>query len=111
MVSQKAPASWPTSVNLPLLDGSIGFFRLTIVLGSALLIDGRPNRGCVTGANELGHTRLPVETDICFCGHPGCLERIVSTEFLRRRGVPLGSLLEHAANYSGGDSGANGGAP
>ena len=36
----KAPASWPTSVNLPLLDGSIGFFRLTIVLGSALLIGG-----------------------------------------------------------------------
>lgn len=36
----KAPSSWPTSVNLPLLDGSIGFFRLTIVLGSALLIGG-----------------------------------------------------------------------
>ena len=36
----KAPSSWPTSVNLPLLDESIGFFRLTIVLGSALLIGG-----------------------------------------------------------------------
>jgi branched-chain amino acid transport system permease protein len=36
----KAPASWPVSVDLPLVDGSIGFFRLTIVLGSALLIGG-----------------------------------------------------------------------
>jgi len=36
----KAPASWPTSVDLPLVAGSIGFFRLTIVLGSALLIGG-----------------------------------------------------------------------
>jgi branched-chain amino acid transport system permease protein len=36
----KEPASWPTSVNLPVADASIGFFRLTIVLGSALLIGG-----------------------------------------------------------------------
>src|SRR5688500_9356012 len=26
-------------------------------LGAAMLIDGRPNRGCLIGANELGHTR------------------------------------------------------
>jgi branched-chain amino acid transport system permease protein len=31
------PASWPTSVDLP-FAGSFGFFRLTIVLGSALVI-------------------------------------------------------------------------
>jgi len=70
-------------------------------LGAALLIDGRPNRGCAIGANELGHVRFFVETDTCYCGHPGCLERIVSTEFLRRRGVASGTLLEHAARYSG----------
>jgi predicted NBD/HSP70 family sugar kinase len=68
--------------------------------GSALLIDGRPNRGCVTGANELGHTRLPVETDICFCGHPGCLERIASTPFLNRLGPKNGTLAERAANFT-----------
>jgi predicted NBD/HSP70 family sugar kinase len=75
-------------------------------LGAALLIDGRPNRGCAIGANELGHVRFFVETDTCYCGHPGCLERIVSTEFLRRRGVATGTLLEHAARY--GNDGANG---
>lgn len=54
-------------------------------LGAAILIDGRPNRGCATGANDLGHTRFFVETERCFCGHTGCLERIVSSDFLARR--------------------------
>lgn len=54
-------------------------------MGSALLIDGRPNRGSVMGANELGHSRFLVETDLCFCGQMGCLERIVSTPFVARR--------------------------
>ncbi len=54
-------------------------------LGAAMLIDGRPNRGCATGANELGHARFLAETEPCYCGHVGCLERIVSTEFLGRR--------------------------
>jgi branched-chain amino acid transport system permease protein len=35
----KPPASWPDSVSLP-LTGDFGFFRLTIVLGSALLVGG-----------------------------------------------------------------------
>jgi len=34
------PAAWPNSVTLPLDVGSFGFFRLTIVLGSALLVGG-----------------------------------------------------------------------
>ena len=71
-------------------------------IGAALLVEGRPNRGCATGANELGHVRFFVETDTCYCGHPGCLERIVSTEFLRRRGVATGTLLEHAARFGSG---------
>src|SRR5437764_5837425 len=68
-------------------------------MGAALLIDGRPNRGCVTGANELGHMRFPVDTETCYCGHPGCLERICSTEYLRRRGVNKGTLFELAARH------------
>jgi predicted NBD/HSP70 family sugar kinase len=73
-------------------------------LGSALLIDGRPNRGCVTGANELGHTRMPVETEVCYCGHPGCLERICSTTFLRRQGGNS-TLAERAAEFDDADEG------
>jgi predicted NBD/HSP70 family sugar kinase len=55
-------------------------------LGAAILIDGHPNRGCATGANELGHCRFAfVDTAKCFCGHVGCLERIVSTDFMHRQ--------------------------
>ncbi len=56
-------------------------------LGASVLVNGRPNRGCVVGGNELGHTRLPVDTERCFCGQVGCLERIVSTPFLHRHGA------------------------
>ena len=73
-------------------------------LGAAMLIDGRPNRGCATGGNELGHSRFFVDTQKCYCGHTGCLERIVSTEFLHRqhnhkRGPE--TLLQTTAQFTG----------
>jgi branched-chain amino acid transport system permease protein len=34
----KPPSAWPTSVDLPLASGNFSFFRLTVVLGSALAI-------------------------------------------------------------------------
>ncbi len=73
-------------------------------LGAAMLIDGHPNRGCATGANELGHTRFFVETPRCYCGQSGCLERIVSTDFLIRCGAPRGRTLADAVSrYDGND--------
>jgi predicted NBD/HSP70 family sugar kinase len=63
-------------------------------MGAAMLIEGRPNRGCVMACNELGHTRLPVETDRCYCGQTGCLEVICSTGFLRRNGLPKELTLQ-----------------
>ena len=57
------------------------------VLGASMLVQGRPNRGCVIGGNELGHTRLPVNTPRCFCGQTGCLERIASSAFLHQQGA------------------------
>lgn len=62
-------------------------------LGAALLLNGRPHGGVVSGANELGHTRLDVDTDPCYCGQTGCLERIVSTAQLARLGAPSGRTL------------------
>ena len=75
-------------------------------LGAAMLIDGRPNRGCATGGNELGHSRFFIETERCYCGHSGCLERIVSSEFLRRQrhgaaGDHPETLLQSAAQFNG----------
>ena len=70
-------------------------------LGAALLVRGEPNWGCLVGGNELGHTRLPVKTAPCYCGHTGCMERICSTEFLHRHGAASGTLLEQAAGFDG----------
>ena len=71
-------------------------------LGAAILIDGHPNRGCATGASELGHCRFFVDTAKCYCGQTGCLERICSTEFLLSRGAPQGTKLVNAvAGYDG----------
>lgn len=55
-------------------------------MGASHLVDGRPSRGCVLSANEIGHTRLPVETPRCYCGHTGCLERICSSDFVHLHG-------------------------
>ncbi len=66
-------------------------------LGAALIVGGRPNRGCVTGGNELGHMRLPIETARCYCGHTGCLERICSSDFLLRHGAVPGTTLRESA--------------
>ncbi len=74
-------------------------------LGAAMLIEGRPNRGCLIGANELGHTRFPIETEQCYCGATGCLERIVSTPYLRSLDPHLqGSIFERAAHFHSDDS-------
>lgn len=74
-------------------------------LGAAILVNGRPNRGCATGGNELGHTRFFVETERCFCGHTGCVERIVSSPFLQMRdraiknSRPSATLAARAARF------------
>ncbi len=81
-------------------------------LGAALLVDGRPNRGCLIGANELGHTRFFVEVEKCYCGQVGCLERICSTAFLTAgaNGKPWsgadrrpGAMFERIGRYDGSD--------
>lgn len=75
-------------------------------LGASLLVDGRPNRGAIRGGNELGHTRLPIVTDPCVCGHAGCLERVASTAFLHRRGASrVRTFAELASAFPGGEPG------
>jgi predicted NBD/HSP70 family sugar kinase len=76
-------------------------------LGATMLIDGHPNRGCVVGANELGHTRLSIETPRCYCGGIGCLERIFSTEYLKRLDPNALSLEKSAARFDGKDHAMN----
>jgi predicted NBD/HSP70 family sugar kinase len=70
-------------------------------IGASMLIGGKPNRGCVTAANEIGHQRLRVETDMCYCGQIGCLERIFSTPQLKRVGLGELQLGDAMAQING----------
>lgn len=70
-------------------------------VGATILIGGKPNSGCVAGGNELGHMRLPVATDRCYCGQTGCLERIFSSEFARARLGLVGALPDMIRQYDG----------
>jgi predicted NBD/HSP70 family sugar kinase len=69
-------------------------------VGGALIVAGRPNRGCVVGGNEIGHTRCRADTPTCYCGHRGCLERVYSSPFL---GGP-GALAARTRDYEPGDT-------
>jgi predicted NBD/HSP70 family sugar kinase len=74
-------------------------------LGASVLIDGRPHRGAVIAANELGHMRLAIATDRCYCGQEGCLERIVSSPQLARFGARSSRTLDAVlANPDGEDA-------
>jgi len=74
-------------------------------LGAAMLIGGRPNRGCVSSANELGHMRYFTDTGRCYCGQTGCLERIFSSAYLKRIEGVVGST-EVSEDVSGGVGGS-----
>lgn len=74
-------------------------------IGAALLVGGRPNRGCIIGGNELGHTRFQVDTETCYCGQKGCLERIFSSAFLRQiSGEVSADLRERLAHRDPSDA-------
>ena len=62
-------------------------------VGSTLLVRGRPNDGCIGGGNELGHMRLPVVTDLCYCGHSG----VCGTDLLQ----PVRSRPAWAGRFAG----------
>lgn len=68
-------------------------------IGAALMIDGKPNRGCVVGGNELGYTRLPVE------GEAMKLEDIFSSAFLKRLDPKkTGTLDQRVADFAPDDA-------
>lgn len=76
-------------------------------LGAALLVEGHPPASAIIGAHELGHTRLRVDTPVCYCGHRGCLERICSSAFVEQSDSPERPLLDHALRFDGSDARMN----
>lgn len=76
-------------------------------VGAAMLLEQGAGGGYTTVDNELGHTRLPVETARCYCGHTGCLTQICSSGFLRQIERAAPSLEEAIAAYDGSNPGVS----
>jgi predicted NBD/HSP70 family sugar kinase len=74
-------------------------------VGGSLLVNADPHEP-YTLNNELGHTRLFVETDRCYCGHTGCLTQLCSTAYLRRLDSGAPSLAQAAAEFDGSQAAA-----
>lgn len=73
-------------------------------VGAAALLDGRPVNGSVGSDWNLGHVRMPVDTERCYCGQLGCVERVFSTPFYAaRRGRRDGDTLNDAISHYRGD--------
>ena len=81
---------------LHLRDGSVG---------AAALLDGQPIHGSVSSDWNLGHVRLPVETEPCYCGQRGCVERVFSSAYYAAhiRSRKATTLMEAIGRYSGDD--------
>jgi predicted NBD/HSP70 family sugar kinase len=53
------------------------------VLGGALYLDGRLQRGFAGAGGELGHTFVQVDGALCRCGRRGCWDTIATLSWLR----------------------------
>ena len=70
-------------------------------IGAGIVIDGAIRRGAQGAAGDLGHVRVPHDTDaVCRCGNIGCLEAVASGAAiagqLTRLGVPAESSRDVA---------------
>jgi len=54
-------------------------------IGAALVLGGALYRGGTGLAGEIGHTNLPGSTELCRCGSRGCLEAVVSVDYIREQ--------------------------
>ncbi len=94
-------ARWLLTCNAPVHEDCLLVLLADGQVGAAVLVDGRPNAGCVAGGNELGHMRFPIPTEMCYCGHRGCFERIFSSQHARARLGTIGSLGDGIRVYDG----------
>ncbi len=61
------------------------FMYEDVGIGAALVVDGRVFHGAGGVSGELGHVRIPGQSQRCACGGTGCLETVASSEALLDR--------------------------
>ncbi|GAA1230015.1 ROK family protein [Prauserella halophila] len=75
------------------------FVKVATGIGSGLISYGRLHRGSQGAAGDMGHVRVPHDTDVrCRCGNVGCLEAVASgaaiAAKLTEAGVPATSSAD-----------------
>jgi predicted NBD/HSP70 family sugar kinase len=80
------------------------FLGVSAGIGAGLILEGRPFRGALGTAGEVGHILVDENGPICRCGNRGCLETYASgpalAELLRRShgpGLTTREIVERAA--------------
>jgi len=69
------------------------YLFLSVGLGGVMVHDGMVLRGAWGNAGEIGHIPIVPGGEPCPCGNRGCLERYVSLDAFRRRGLDATSWL------------------
>jgi len=77
------------------------YVQLAAGIGVGMILGGRPFRGAVGVAGEIGHTTAVEDGAICRCGNRGCLETVASSgavadllERSRRGSMTTAEMLE-----------------
>jgi glucokinase-like ROK family protein len=65
------------------------YVQLAAGIGVGMILGGRPFRGAVGVAGEIGHTTAVPDGRLCRCGNRGCLETVASS-------LAIGELLERS---------------
>ncbi|MCM2474608.1 ROK family protein [Rhizobium sp. CG5] len=63
------------------------YLFFSVGLGGAMMHDGTVMRGAWGNAGEIGHIPAVPDGEPCPCGNNGCLERYLSLEAFKRRGL------------------------
>ena len=67
------------------------FVKVATGIGSGLISYGRLHRGSQGAAGDLGHVRVPHDTEVlCRCGNVGCLEAVASGTAIAAKLTELG---------------------
>lgn len=73
------------------------YLFFSVGLGGAMMSDGAVMGGAWGNAGEIGHIPAIPEGEPCPCGNRGCLERYLSLEAFRRRGLPEAEWVREVA--------------
>lgn len=69
-------------------------------VGGGIVLDGEPWTGCQRIGGEWGHHRIAADGPVCWCGHRGCVETLLSGPALEAAYVAAGEPARPAVDIA-----------